>query len=486
MGVVTAAVAPELPGMSRLAERLAARSFSPRRDQLAAALLDARRERDARGGGPIIALLPSTHPALIPLAARRADRVALYHAGPASRSSFRQAILRAAFSLVDRTIVPDAEALASAIQLGADPDRISLALDDDLERALLEPRRSDPIGGAVEAATSLALDAAERIGAVRLAELFAPTKGVNVINYHRVLPLDELRSYGRPQMAIAAPLFEAQLAAIADRHGFTGVEHARDPAARGKVAITFDDGYEDNFRIALPILQRFSTPACIFMVTSLIGRPDALWWDRVGLALFAFWRSGCPQPIPADLPARARALPRLSSFEEARGLISEVLGELNDADDAGRAQAVAAAEALVPSLRPTRTMLSWEEVRQMQRLGIRFGSHTRNHVCLDQVPAETAREEIFGSQTDLEARLGPGSARLTALPRGKMGPIGEDELRQFGFVAVMTTDAGVNSSRDRSLFVRRRDGKYLTLRGRHHPAKLRLELSGIVDRFRRP
>jgi len=32
--------------------------------------------------------------------------------------------------------------------------------------------------------------------------------------------------------------------------------------------------------------------------------------------------------------------------------------------------------------------------------------------------------------------------------------------------------------------VRRRDGRMLTLAGRHHPAKLRLELSGWVDRLR--
>jgi peptidoglycan/xylan/chitin deacetylase (PgdA/CDA1 family) len=122
----------------------------------------------------------------------------------------------------------------------------------------------------------------------------------------------------------------------------------------------------------------------------------------------------------------------------------------------------------------------------MQRLGIRFGAHTRSHVCLDEVPPELAREELFGSQHDLEDHL-PSSAtepRLAALPRGKVGDLTEDELRAHGFTGVMTTEIGVNDPTDPTIWVKRRDGKLLTLRGRHHRAKLRLELTGLFDRFR--
>ena len=65
-----------------------------------------------------------------------------------------------------------------------------------------------------------------------------------------------------------------------------------------------------------------------------------------------------------------------------------------------------------------------------------------------------------------------------------MGPFQEDDLRSAGFSGVMTTEAGINRSHHRSIFVLRRDGKMLTLRGRHHPAKLRLEMTGLVDWFR--
>ncbi len=44
------------------------------------------------------------------------------------------------------------------------------------------------------------------------------------------------------------------------------------------VAITFDDGYLDNYQLALPILQRLGFKAAFFIVAGQIGRYNL--WDR--------------------------------------------------------------------------------------------------------------------------------------------------------------------------------------------------------------
>jgi len=46
------------------------------------------------------------------------------------------------------------------------------------------------------------------------------------------------------------------------------------------LAITFDDGYRDNFENAMPILSRLSLPAAFFVVSGWIGTDAWPWWDR--------------------------------------------------------------------------------------------------------------------------------------------------------------------------------------------------------------
>jgi peptidoglycan/xylan/chitin deacetylase (PgdA/CDA1 family) len=48
-------------------------------------------------------------------------------------------------------------------------------------------------------------------------------------------------------------------------------------ALRRKVVITFDDGYEDVYLNAFPILQKYDFIACIFIITGYVGKHDS--WD---------------------------------------------------------------------------------------------------------------------------------------------------------------------------------------------------------------
>jgi peptidoglycan/xylan/chitin deacetylase (PgdA/CDA1 family) len=57
-----------------------------------------------------------------------------------------------------------------------------------------------------------------------------------------------------------------------------GLEAGRTP--RRELAITFDDGYRDNFENALPILESLSLPATFFIVSGWVGTDVVPFWDR--------------------------------------------------------------------------------------------------------------------------------------------------------------------------------------------------------------
>jgi peptidoglycan/xylan/chitin deacetylase (PgdA/CDA1 family) len=51
-------------------------------------------------------------------------------------------------------------------------------------------------------------------------------------------------------------------------------------APNRELAITFDDGYLDNYENARPVLERLSLPATFFVVTQWIGTDVWPWWDE--------------------------------------------------------------------------------------------------------------------------------------------------------------------------------------------------------------
>jgi peptidoglycan/xylan/chitin deacetylase (PgdA/CDA1 family) len=82
--------------------------------------------------------------------------------------------------------------------------------------------------------------------------------------------------------------FESQIRFLASR-GFTSVtmaelrQHLRNGKAlpRKPVAITFDDGYDDAYTAALPVLQKYHMTATFYVITGFVDRPRYLTWDEV-------------------------------------------------------------------------------------------------------------------------------------------------------------------------------------------------------------
>jgi len=153
-------------------------------------------------------------------------------------------------------------------------------------------------------------------------------------------------------------------------------------SVEGSVAVTFDDGYEDNLRVALPALERADVPATVFVVSNELGRE--FWWD----GLTRLWASRRGEGGSAEFRALHRRLRGGDREARARAL-DELAAEppLQAADAGERARALTA-----------------DELRALADGGlVEIGSHTRSHPFLPDLGESAQREEIIGARDALEA-----------------------------------------------------------------------------------
>ncbi|HXH02171.1 MAG TPA: polysaccharide deacetylase family protein [Candidatus Competibacteraceae bacterium] len=284
-----------------------------------------------------------------------------------------------------------------------------------------------------------------------------------LFTFHRIVDAHTPYLFKGPTVQTPVAWFERLMAGLRRYYDMVSldqvVQHLESgqPFARDCVAVTFDDGYEDNYRLALPILRRYGIPATVFLATGFIGTGRWLWMDRLEQALLQTCRPhleleplGLPGRLPlAGLVRRRQANLRLSAH------LKTLAPPALEAALAALEQALA-----VDPGRYRRTMLTWEEVRALARAGVDIGSHGVSHVILTQMPRDQALAELESSKTRLEAEL-QRPVRHFAYPNGRAEDFDETlcaAARGLGYRSVSTCIWGRNTPSETDTFALRRIG----------------------------
>jgi peptidoglycan/xylan/chitin deacetylase (PgdA/CDA1 family) len=303
-----------------------------------------------------------------------------------------------------------------------------------------------------------------------------------IVRHHRVYGAGETPLY---RVGVSAEVLERQLDMLSAA-GLTPVTVSEGmdwlgSAPHGmKVAMTFDDGYADNVRLALPRLAARGARASFFLTAGLIEERRAPWWDTLAHALERATVprlegvAGLAQTLPlTDRGARGRALvallPLFRVGPERQAALLETL----------RAR-------LGVSAAPPCELATWGEARALRDGGMEVGAHTLTHPFLSACDRERQRAEIAGSRALLAGRLGELPAGF-AYPGGDYDDVSLDEVARAGYRWAVATRRGDNGPGTPGLELRRRglsDGACLTPRGRFSRRLALAELHGAFDRVR--
>ena len=203
-------------------------------------------------------------------------------------------------------------------------------------------------------------------------------------------------------------------------------------------AITFDDGYADNYTVALPILLKHKLSATFFIATGFLdgGR---MWNDTIIESVRA-----CQNSL-LDLQPIDLGVHRVNTDQEKRVAIAAMIAKVKYRAIRERIEITSRIQSLAKASPSNDLMMTSRQVKEMREAGMQIGAHTVSHPILASIDLAEARYEMSESKTFLENLLRE-RVSLFAYPNGKPSVDYLTEhvslARELGFDAAVSTSQG--------------------------------------------
>ena len=257
-------------------------------------------------------------------------------------------------------------------------------------------------------------------------------RDLRILAYHRVLDVADPDAFDFDLELISASpeQFREQMRLVKQRlHPlcFDEVLGMIDSGRRlppNAIVVTFDDGYNDNHHVAMPILREIGIQATFFVSTGHIdsGLPYAYDWLVHMVCVTREARLDVPElDLQCTLPEE-RA--------KRREVAADLLDRMKWLDDVRQSALISRLEhewrmprAIHPACRP----MTWDEVREMRSAGMEIGSHGVGHRMLAKLSAEETHAEVSDSKWMLERELGQ-PVNVLSYPVGGMDAYNENVI----------------------------------------------------------
>ena len=285
-----------------------------------------------------------------------------------------------------------------------------------------------------------------------------------ILMYHRVIAQnDPAMKYIQPGMYVTDRTFEKQIAFLSKKYNLISLKKLAEHLINEQtlpsrsVAVTFDDGWLDNYKYAFPILRKRNAPATIFLTTDYIDSDNAFWFaDIFKILTGANIESDKLNYIFINVLGDEKYRSIFSNADTGEqkkelgdaGEVIEVMKQL-DHETILKINAEIRKEVGSDSgnIAAGWETLSWKEILEMKNGGIDFGSHGCSHRIMSGLSESENERELTESKRIIEKKLGSG-IDLFSYPNGDYDDRVLNLVKNCGFCCAVSTGSGKGRKSD--------------------------------------
>jgi peptidoglycan/xylan/chitin deacetylase (PgdA/CDA1 family) len=214
---------------------------------------------------------------------------------------------------------------------------------------------------------------------------------------------------------------------------------------RKTVAITFDDGYIDNYVNAKPLLEKHQLPASFFIATEAIEKQQEYWWDT--LERICLQTKPLPEQLILDYPEKISW--KIKSTDQTNIDSLDPLTLYFKLCDLVRKMPAKEHEVFIESLKTwssnTKDRTDYLTMRKHELLDLNsnplftLGAHTVTHPFLPNFSYDYQKNEIAESVKFLED-LTEDKVKYLAYPHGGNNELTLDIISKLSLKLAFTTD----------------------------------------------
>ncbi len=261
---------------------------------------------------------------------------------------------------------------------------------------------------------------------------------LTVLCYHRIMDTPPDFPFDSDLVSASLNQFEQQLSYVSKKYEVINFRILHHYIKQGDfppkaLIITFDDGYEDNYLNAYPLLKKFDLTATMFVTAGFINKNRLFWWDKIAYLIKKSGRHSLEIEDPVNLSLK---FDHYSGRQECAGKVIKRAKKLPEEAKERLIQRIQEQlEVNLPGEETGYTM-KWDHLKEMSDNGIEIGAHSINHPIFSNVDESRLRKEVAAPKKMIEEKIGCEVITFGSPGRGIMTPGQRKEFERLLTVTI--------------------------------------------------